>query len=240
MTVGGGAVVTAANTLREKILRIAAHRLEASAQDLVITEGRVCIKGDSSVGISLEELAEYSWLGWKLPEGETPDLEVKFVHDPSNISYPYATHAAAVAVDLDTGQVQIERYWVAHDSGVVVNPRIVDGQIAGGVAQGLGIALFEKVLYEENGQPNSTTFLDYLIPLASDVPDIVMDHFETPAPHIPGGMKGVGEGGTIVAPVAIGNAIAAAVPEIAGLILETPLSPGRLWELLRIGGLINE
>lgn len=240
MTVGGGAVVTAANTLREKILRIAAHRLEASAQDLVITEGRVCIKGDSSAGISLEELAEYSWLGWKLPEGETPDLEVKFVHDPSNISYPYATHAAAVAVDLDTGQIQIERYWVAHDSGVVVNPQIVDGQIAGGVAQGLGIALFEKVLYEENGQPNSTTFLDYLLPLASDVPDMVMDHFETPAPHIPGGMKGVGEGGTIVAPVAIGNAIAAAVPEIAGLILETPLSPGRLWELLRIGGLINE
>jgi carbon-monoxide dehydrogenase large subunit len=240
MTVGGGAVVRAANTLREKILRIAAHRLEASAQDLVITEGRVCIKGDSSVGISLEELAEYSWLGWKLPEGETPDLEVKFVHDPTNISYPYATHAAAVAVNLDTGQIQIERYWVAHDSGVVVNPQIVDGQIAGGVAQGLGIALFEKVLYEENGQPNSTTFLDYLIPLASDVPDIVMDHYVTPAPHIPGGMKGVGEGGTIVAPVAIGNAVAAAVPEIAGLILETPLSPGRLWELLRIGGLINE
>lgn len=240
MTVGGGAVVTAAATLRDKILRIAAHRLEVSAVDLVIAEGRVQVKGDPSMGISLEEVAEYSWLGWNLPAGETPDLEVKFVHDPSNISYPYATHAAAVAVDLDTGQVRVERYWLAHDSGVVVNPQIVDGQIAGGVAQGLGIALFEKMLYDDDGQPKSTTFLDYLLPLASDVPDLVMDHYETPAPHIPGGMKGVGEGGTIVAPVAIGNAIAAAVPEIAGRILETPLSPGRLWQLLHDAGLHDD
>jgi len=240
MTVGGGAVVTAAGILREKILRIAAHRLEASTQDLLITDGWVRIKGDPSSGMTLEDVAEHSYLGWHLPDGEIPGLEVEFIHEPSNISYPYATHAAAVAVDLDTGQIRVEHYWVAHDSGVVVNPQIVDGQIAGGVAQGLGIALFEKMLYEESGQPKSTTFLDYLLPLSSDVPDLVMDHFETPAPHIPGGMKGVGEGGTIVAPVAIGNAVAAAVPEIAGLLLETPLSPGRLWELLHSAGLHDE
>ncbi len=240
MTVGGGAVVKAAGNLREKILRIAAYRLEVSAQDLVISNGRVCVRGDQTVELSIEDVAAHSWLGWQLPLGETPDLEEKFVHDPSNISYPYATHAALVAVDLDTGQVRVERYWLAHDSGVVVNPQIVDGQIAGGVAQGLGIALFEKMLYDDEGQPKSTTFLDYLLPLASDVPDLVLDHFETPAPHIPGGMKGVGEGGTIVAPAAIGNAIAAAVPEIAEKIMETPLSPGRLWELLREAGLHDE
>ena len=237
MTVGGGAVVTAAGNLREKILRIAAYRLEVSAQDLVITSGRVCVRGDQTVGLSIEEVASYSWLGWHLPPGETPDLEEKFVHEPSNISYPYATHAAAVAVDLDTGLVRVERYWLAHDSGVVVNPQIVDGQIAGGVAQGIGIALFEKMLYDDEGQPKSTTFLDYLLPLATDVPDLVLDHYETPAPHIPGGMKGVGEGGTIVATAAIGNAVAAAIPEIAEKILETPLSPGRLWELMREAGL---
>lgn len=240
MTVGGGAVLTAAGNLREKILRIAAHRLEVRAQDLVISNGRVCVRGDQSFSLSIEDVASHSWLGWKLPPGETPDLEEKFVHEPSNISYPYATHAALVAVDLDTGQVRVERYWLAHDSGVVVNPQIVDGQIAGGVAQGLGIALFEKMLYDEEGQPKSTTFLDYLLPLSSDVPDLILDHYETPAPHIPGGMKGVGEGGTIVAPAAIGNAVAAAVPEIAEKIMETPISPGRLWELIHDAGLHDE
>lgn len=240
MTVGGGAVVSASNILREKVLRIAAHRMEVSPNDLELIDGRIQVKGDPTLGLSLEEVAEMAWLGWQLPEAESPGLESKFVHDPSNISYPYATHAAAVTVDLDTGIVTVDNYWVAHDSGTVVNPMIVDGQIMGGVAQGLGIALFEKMLYSDEGQPLSTTFMDYLVPLSSDVPSIVMDHYETPAPHIPGGMKGVGEGGTIVAPAAIGNAIAAAVPEIAHRILETPLSPGRLWLLLNDAGFHNE
>lgn len=237
ITVGGGAVVTASNTLREKLLRIAAHRLEVSRDDLELATGRVQVKGDPASGLAIEDIAQLAWLGWQLPEGESPDLECKFVHDPASISYPYATHAAAVSVHLDTGRVTVDDYWVAHDSGVVVNPMIVDGQIMGGVAQGLGIALFEKMLYDEGGQPLSTTFMDYLVPLSSDVPTMVMDHYETPAPHIPGGMKGVGEGGTIVAPAAIGNAIAAAVPEIAGQVLETPLSPGRLWTLIHQAGL---
>ncbi|MDO8310058.1 MAG: xanthine dehydrogenase family protein molybdopterin-binding subunit [Actinomycetota bacterium] len=237
MTVGGGAVVRASTALREKILRIAGAKLEVSPSDLELVEGQIHVKGDPRTGTSLEELVTRAWLGLDLPEGESPDLECKYVHEPLNISYPYATHAAAVSVDLDTGQVAVDAYWVAHDSGVVVNPMIVDGQIMGGVAQGLGIALFEKMLYADDGQPLSTTFMDYLIPLSSDVPTMVMDHYETPAPHIPGGMKGVGEGGTIVAPAAIGNAIAAALPEIAEQILETPLSPGRLWTLIHKAGL---
>lgn len=240
LTVGGGAVVRAATALRDKLLRIAAFHLEAAPGDLELVEGEIRVKGDPTARESLTELVERTWLGWGLPEGESPDLEVKDVHDPLNISYPYATHAAAVSVDLDTGQVTVDAYWVAHDSGVVVNPMIVDGQIMGGVAQGLGIALFEKMLYAEDGTPLSTTFLDYQIPLSSNLPDMVLDHYETPAPHIPGGMKGVGEGGTIVAPAAIGNAVAAAVPEIAGRILETPLSPGRLWDLLHEAGLHDD
>jgi carbon-monoxide dehydrogenase large subunit len=240
LTVGGGAVVRAATALREKLLRIAAFHLEAAPGDLELVDGEIRVKGDPTARESLTALVERTWLGWGLPEGESPDLEVKDVHDPLNISYPYATHAAAVSVDLDTAQVTVDAYWVAHDSGVVVNPMIVDGQIMGGVAQGLGIALFEKMLYAEDGTPLSTTFLDYQIPLSSNVPDMVLDHYETPAPHIPGGMKGVGEGGTIVAPAAIGNAIAAAVPEIAGQILQTPLSPGRLWDLLHEAGLHDD
>jgi carbon-monoxide dehydrogenase large subunit len=240
LTVGGGAVVRAATALREKLLRIAAFHLEVSPDDLELVDGQVRVKGDPTAREDLAELVERTWLGWGLPEGESPDLEVKDVHDPTNISYPYATHAASVTVDLDTGRVEVDGYWIAHDSGVVVNPMIVDGQIMGGVAQGLGIALLEKMLYAEDGTPMSTTFLDYQIPLSSNVPDMVLDHYETPAPHIPGGMKGVGEGGTIVAPAAIGNAIAAAVPEIAGRLMETPLSPGRLWELLHEAGLHDD
>jgi carbon-monoxide dehydrogenase large subunit len=240
LTVGGGAVVRASSALRKKLLRIAAFHMEVAPEDLEIVDGGVQVKGDPSARESLAHLAERSWLGWGLPEDESPDLEIKDVHDPSNISYPYATHAAAVTVDLETGQVSVDAYWVAHDSGVVVNPMIVDGQIMGGVAQGLGIALFEKMLYADDGTPQSTTFLDYQIPLSSNVPEMVLDHYETPAPHIPGGMKGVGEGGTIVAPAAIGNAIAAAVPEIADKLMETPLTPGRLWALIHEAGLHDQ
>lgn len=240
MTVGGGAVVRAATALHDKLLRIAADRLEVAPEDLELIEDTVRVKGDPSASVDLGDLVTRAWLGLDLPQGESPDLECKAVHEPTNIAYPYATHAAAVSVDLDTGKVSVDAYWVAHDSGVVVNPMIVDGQIMGGVAQGLGIALFEQMMYAEDGQPLSTTFIDYLVPLSSDVPDMVMDHYETPAPHIPGGMKGVGEGGTIVAPAAIGNAVAAALPELAGRILETPLSPGRLWTLIHEAGLHDD
>ncbi len=237
ITVGGGAVVRAATDLRDKINRIAAARLEAAPDDIEIVGGQVQVKGDPATAYPLTELVSRTWLNVDVPEGESPDLEAKFVHEPSNISYPYATHAAAVSVDIDTGKVTVDAYWVAHDSGVVVNPMIVDGQIMGGVTQGLGIALSERMVYTDDGQPQSTMFMDYLLPLSSDVPSFVMDHYETPAPHIPGGMKGVGEGGTIVAPAAVGNAVAAALPEIAGQILQTPLSPGRLWTLIHAAGL---
>jgi len=240
ITVGGGAAVMAASHLRDKLLRIAGHQLEISPADLELVAGEVRVKGETRPALDLEHLVTRSWLGLDLPDGESPDLEHKSVHDPKNIAYPYATHGAAVSVDLDTGQVTVDAYWVAHDSGVVVNPSIVDGQIMGGVAQGLGIALFEKMIYGPEGDPRSTTFMDYLLPLSSNLPRFTLDHFETPAPHIPGGMKGIGEGGTIVAPPTIANAIAAAVPEIADQLVETPLNASRLWTLMHEAGLHDD
>jgi carbon-monoxide dehydrogenase large subunit len=237
MTVGGGAVTRASIALSHKMRRIAAHQLEADADDVQLIDGVFRVRGVPGGGLTFDEVASKAWLGWDLPEGEDPGLEVKDVHDPSNISYAYSSHAAAVAVDLDTGKVCIEGYWVTHDVGTVINPMIVDGQVMGGVAQGIGIALYEKMTYGENAQPTTTSFLDYLVPLSGDVPDMVIGHTEHPAPHIPGGMKGAGEGGTIPAPATLANAIAAAVPEIAGKLLETPLSPGRMWELLHEAGL---
>ncbi|TFV59819.1 xanthine dehydrogenase family protein molybdopterin-binding subunit [Geodermatophilus sp. DF01-2] len=237
MTVGGGAVTRASIALSDKMRRIAAHQMEADAGDVELVDGVFRVKGVPSTGVAFGDVAASTWLGWDLPPGEEAGLEVKDMHEPANISYSYSSHAAAVAVDLDTGKVHIEGYWVTHDSGTVINPMIVDGQVMGGVAQGIGIALYEKMTYGEAAQPTTTSFLDYLVPLSGDVPDLVIGHTEHPAPHIPGGMKGAGEGGTIPAPATVANAVAAAVPEIAGKVLETPLSPGRMWELLHEAGL---
>jgi carbon-monoxide dehydrogenase large subunit len=125
---------------------------------------------------------------------------------------------------------------VVHDCGVVVNPMIVEGQIHGGVAQGIAGALLEEVVYDERAQPLTTTFMDYLLPTSAEVPDVVVEHIETPSPFIPGGMKGMGEGGTIAPPAAIGNALADAVPEIAHLVTDLPLSPSRVWAWIRQSG----
>lgn len=230
--VAGGALVQSAGQLRSKVLDIAGHRLEADVGDLVLDAGSVHVRGTPMKSLSLAEIAETAWLGWDLPEGTPPGLEESATYDPPDITYSYAIHAAQVAVDADTGVVEVERYVVVHDCGVVVNPMIAEGQLQGGVAQGLGIATLEELVYDHDGQPSVSTYLDYLLPLSSDVPDLEIGHRETPSPHTPGGMKGLGEGGVIPAPAAVGNAIAAALPEIAGRLLDTPMSPSRLVELL--------
>jgi len=235
MAVAGGALVRASEALRGKLLRIGAHLLEASAEDLELADGAVHVRGAPFRSVSLAELAEKAWLGWDLPEGEAPGLQADDLHDPAGISYSYATHAAAVAVDEATGDVEIERYVIVHDCGTVVNPTVVEGQIHGGVAQGIGIALLEEYVYDDEGNPVTGSLIDYLVPSSAEVPDMAVEHIETPSPFIPGGMKGMGEGGTIGAPAAIGNAVAAALPEIAHLITQTPLSPARIWTLLRSG-----
>jgi aerobic carbon-monoxide dehydrogenase large subunit len=237
MAVGGGAVLRASRRVRDKLQAAAAHMLEASPEDLEVQERMFRVRGVPTSGISVREVADKVRLGWDLPESMEPGLEEREIHNPADISYSYATHAAAIAVDLETGKIEIERYVVVHDCGVVVNPMIVDGQIHGGVAQGLGGALLEEMVYDPAGNPLTATFMDYLLPSSGEIPDIVVEHTEVPSPFIPGGMKGMGEGGTIAPAAAIGNALADAVPEIADLVTETPLSPSRIWTWIneRIG-----
>jgi carbon-monoxide dehydrogenase large subunit len=237
MVVGGAALMRAGARLRRKVLQIAAHQLEAAEEDLEIGDRAVRVRGVPGPALKLADVARSASLGWDLPEGMAPGLEEKDVYDPQRITFGFATNVAAVAVDVETGEIEIERFVVVHDCGVVINPMIVDGQVQGAIANGLGTALLEALVYDEAGQPRTTTFMDYLLPSSSEVPDLVVDHTVTPSPHTPGGMKGVGEGGTIGAPAAIGNALASAVPEIAHLICATPLSPSRVWEMLRSVGL---
>jgi aerobic carbon-monoxide dehydrogenase large subunit len=221
LAVGGGALVHAATALRDKLFTIAAHRLEVAPGDLEIADGTVRVHGVPGAAVGLADLATSAWRGWDLPAGVRPGLEEQATYDPPAYVYSSGAHAAAVAVDPLTGAVEIEGFWVVNDSGVLVNPAIVEGQLRGGVVQGIGMALYEEVVYSPDGQPSA----EYDLPSAVEAPNIDIVHRQTPSPVTPGGTKGVGESGTISAPAAVANAIAAALPEIADLITATPLTP---------------
>lgn len=233
VTIGGAALLGAADRLRERILAIAAHRLEATPGDLEIADEAVRVKGDPAARLTLADIATAAWRGWHLPDGMAPGLEERETYDPADYVYGYAAHAAAVAVDPDTGRIEVEGYWVVNDCGVIVNPTIVEGQLHGAVTQGIGMALTEEVAYSPDGQPVTTTFADYLPPTAAEAPPIHVDLLQTPSPVTPGGMKGVGESGIISPPAAIGNAVAAALPEAAARITATPLTPHAVWTALQ-------
>ncbi|MEV7012910.1 xanthine dehydrogenase family protein molybdopterin-binding subunit [Streptosporangium sp. NPDC051022] len=228
LTVGGAALIQAAARLRDRIVAIAAHQLEVAPEDLEADGDSVRVKGDPAARRTLEEIAASAWRGWDLPEGMTPGLEERATHDPAAYTYAYGAHAAAVAVDVETGAVEVEGYWVVGDSGVLVNPAIVEGQIRGAVAQGIGMALTEEVVHSPDGQP----LAEYLPPTTREVPPIEVVMLQTPSPVTPGGMKGAGEAGAIGPPAAIGNAIAAALPEIAARLTATPMTPETVWSLL--------
>ncbi|MFI5265805.1 MAG: molybdopterin cofactor-binding domain-containing protein, partial [Chloroflexota bacterium] len=229
------------------IERIAAAMLEANPLDMEIAGGQVRVAGAPGRSVSLRQVAEVTYhpVG-EVPAGEEPGLQVTSWYQPAgindppdaqgrlnnSITYSNAVHAAVVEVDPDTGGVQVLRYVVAHDCGTVINPLIVEGQIQGGVAQGFGGALYEDLLYDEGGQFQSGSFMDYLMPTAMEIPDVSTAHMDTPAPDVEGGFKGMGEGGLIGAPAAIANAVADALAPLGIEIDRTPISPGYLFVML--------
>jgi carbon-monoxide dehydrogenase large subunit len=222
---GGGAVINATTKIREKMLRVAAELMEVSDRDLKIGKGKISVKGVPGRGMTLREVARAAVYGAKVPSNDEPGLEA---HDYYKAPTPYAnaTHVAVVEVDPPTGFVKIIRYLVVEDCGRMINPMIVEGQIAGGVAQGIGQALFEHHIYDENGQIMTTSFMDYLIPTAADVPPIEFAHIETPCPISVGGIKGMGEGGAIAPPPAIANAICDALSPFGWRTIDQlPMSP---------------
>ncbi|MCY4193767.1 MAG: molybdopterin-dependent oxidoreductase, partial [bacterium] len=231
MAVGGGAAVVAAQRAADKIRTIAAEMLEASPADIELTQGQARVAG-TEVGVSIANVAQRAWQGFRLPKGSEPGLVASHSYDPASPTFSYATHACRVAVDAGTGQVEVEDYVVVSDCGTIVNPTIVEGQIQGGVAQGLGAALIEEFVYDGQGQPRCSTLLDYHVPDSATMPDIRIEHLEIPSPYTPGGMKGMGEGGTNGAFAAVVNAVCAALPDAGWTEVTTPLSPNRIWEAL--------
>jgi carbon-monoxide dehydrogenase large subunit len=234
----GNSVNTAARTVRGKLLRLAGHLLEASEEDLELADGKVQVKGIPGRHKTFAELARISqgMPGFSFPEGVTCGMEETVYFSPERSTYCNGTHVVEVEVDIHTGKVGIVRYAVAHDSGRLINPMLVDGQIQGGVAHGIGNALYEFMGYDAQAQPTTTTFADYTMPTAPDVPAVVMTHIETPSPLNPLGVKGAGEGGTIPAAAAITSAIEDALSPFGLRFNETPLLPQRLAHHLREAG----
>ncbi|HTZ77626.1 MAG TPA: xanthine dehydrogenase family protein molybdopterin-binding subunit [Stellaceae bacterium] len=225
-----GAIHYASDKLRKKVLSIAAQLLECAVVDLELRDGGVSIVGVPERRVSLAQVARAARPGWDhgRPAGMDPGLEETHYFEPQTVTWTNATHAAIVEVDIQTGRVKIEKYAIAHDCGVVVNPLLLEGQIVGGAAQGLGGILMEGYTYDAEGQLLTGSLMDYLLPTASDIPDMELIHLESPSPLNPLGVKGVGEGGAIAPPAAIANAICDALASFKVEFNQTPITPEQI------------
>lgn len=228
LAVGGVAVVKAAEKVIAKARPIAAHMMECSEDDLEFAEGRFRVRGtEKAVGMSDIALAVFT--AADLPEGIEPNLDSEATYDPDNFSFPHGTHLCATEVDTETGQVRIRSYVCVDDVGHVVNPLIVEGQVHGGLAQGIAQALYEEAVHDESGTLLSGSFAEYLLPSAADLPTFTTDRTETPATGNPLGVKGVGESGTIASTPAVVNAVLDAVRHLGVRDIEMPCTPMRVW-----------
>jgi carbon-monoxide dehydrogenase large subunit len=225
-----GAIHFASERLRKKTFAIASHLLECSAVDLELRDGGVGILGVPGASVTLAQIARAARPEWDSgrPPGVDAGIEETYYFEPSTVTWSYATHVALVEVDVAVGRVKLERYVIAHDCGVVVNPMLAEAQIAGGAVQGIGGGLWEAIAYDESGQLLSGSLMDYALPIASDLPGIEVLHTESPSPLNPLGVKGLGEGGAIAPPVALANAVCDALAPFAIEINTTPIRPDQI------------
>ena len=236
--ISGGAVRAASVAVRDRIMRIAAHMMEAAPGDLDLADGVVAVRGSPASSVTVAQVAQAALYGADaLPPEVDATLEFTSRFRPSMMTtWSNATHLCVVEVDPATYHPRILRYIVSEDCGRMINPMIVDGQVSGGVVQGLGGVLLEHFVYDPSGNPLTTTFMDYLLPTTADVPDIEIDHIETPSSSNPGGYKGIGEGGAIGSHAAVANAVGDALAHLGVRVTRTPLGPNEIFELVRSAG----
>jgi carbon-monoxide dehydrogenase large subunit len=234
----GTAARLAAREIRARMLAIVAHALEASVDDLEVVAGRVQVKGTPEKGMSFGEVSVLAYTQpAALPPGVPLGMEAQVRYAPDGFcTWANACHMCLVEIDPDTGEVEIKRFVVSEDCGVMINPNVVEGQIAGGIVQGIGGVLYERLAYDDAGNPLATTFVDYLLPTATEVPIIEHGHVESFAPTNPGGHKGLGEGGAIGAPPALINAIADALAPLGARVRDQPLGPADIVALIEAAG----
>ncbi|MGH2410497.1 MAG: xanthine dehydrogenase family protein molybdopterin-binding subunit [Chloroflexota bacterium] len=233
LAVGGGAMLRSTDKIKEKLIAIGAHLLEVAAEDVEYADGAVSVKGAPGRGKSFGDLAMAAWLVSALPPGMEAGLEAISYYDPPDCTFPFGTHACVVEVDPDTGKVTILRYVAVDDVGPVINPMIVDGQFHGGIAQGIGQALFEGAVYDDDGQLKTGSMMDYTVPKATDLPRYETARTVTPSPHSPFGAKGAGEAGTIASTPAVVNAVADALSHLGIHDLQMPLTPQCVWSAIQ-------
>ncbi|HEV8637455.1 MAG TPA: molybdopterin cofactor-binding domain-containing protein, partial [Chloroflexota bacterium] len=232
--VSAGAALGAARILREKLARIAAHLLEAPLEDLELADGRIHVRGAPASGFTIAQLAQKAYLApTELPPGMEPGLEATHAFDPPPLTFSSGTHICQVEIDPETGRLTIPRYVIVEDCGRMLNPRVVEGQLHGATAQGLGGALLEEVVYDRDGQNCSATFLEYAMPTAASLPSFEVEHIERPDPGTPFGIKGMAEGGVMGASAAISNAIADALAPLGVDAGRQPFTAPRLADALR-------
>lgn len=234
LSVGGSAIVKAAEKVRTKMIKIAAHQLEAAVEDIVFDQstGKAYVKGSPAKSKGTFDMTFAAYTAHNLPDGLEPGLEENSFYDPANFTFPNSCHIAYVEIDSGTGRVDLQQYCAVDDVGNVVNPMIVEGQITGGIAQGIGQALYEYGAYDSDGQPQSATFMDYAMPRADCFPMIHTDRTVTPSPHNPLGVKGAGEMGTIAATVTAANAVMDALAPMNISHLDMPLTPEKIWSAI--------
>ena len=238
LVVGGEALVRAADKVIEKAKPIAAHLLEASADDLEFSAGRFTVKGTDQ-GLAMAEVALATFAAHNLPDGVEPSLDSDATFDPVNFNYPHGTHLCAMEVDTETGQVTMRKYAACDDVGNIVNPLIVSGQLHGGLVQGIAQALWEEAVHDDSGTLVTGSFVDYLLPTSADTISFDLDHTTSPATTNTLGTKGVGEAGTIASTPAVVNAVVDAVRHLGVHDVRMPCTPERVWNAIndaRSGG----
>ena len=231
--VGGAALIIATKQVKEKMAQIAAHMLEANADDLVFEDGNIFVQGSPGSAVTFADVASTAHVAVNLPPDVEPGLEATHFFEPSNFTYPFGAHISIVEVDPETGEIDLQRYVAIDDCGNIINPMLVDGQVHGGIAQGLGQAMYEGAVYDENGQLLTGSFMDYAIPKATQVPRFETEHTTTPSPVNPLGVKGVGEAGTIASSPCLVNAVVDALSPFGITDIDMPMTPNRVWQAIQ-------
>jgi aerobic carbon-monoxide dehydrogenase large subunit len=233
LAVGGTAMYKSVAKIKEKAKKLAAHMLEANPDDIVFENGKAFVKGSPDNAKTIGEIALQASVAYSLPEGMEPFLDETTYYDPPNCTFPFGTHIAIVEVDANTGAVDLKRYIAVDDCGNQINPLVIQGQIHGGITQGVAQALYEHGVYDENGQLVSGTLMDYAVPTAAMVPSYELDHTVTPSPVNPMGVKGAGEAGTIGSAQAVMNAVIDALAPFGVKHMQMPATPERVWRAMQ-------
>jgi aerobic carbon-monoxide dehydrogenase large subunit len=233
LAVGGEAAARAATKVADKAKAIVAHQLEADPSDIELQDGKFIVRGSPEKGMTLAEVAGAAYVPENLPDGMEPGLDEQVFYDPENFVFPFGAHACVVDVDAETGKVEVVRYVAVDDCGPAINPMLIDGQVHGGITQALGQALYEQIVYDEDGQLVTSTFVDYALPTAAEMPSFETDRTETRSPVNSLGVKGVGEAGTIAASPCVTNAVVDALRPLGVDYINMPLTPMRIWQAIQ-------